>query len=198
MADRFEHPHEDDDAAASADRFADALDLCRLAWDSQKTKQSLKKLQKLEKDKAAANTELVAAKAEAAEIRAAAHRDAKAIHEAAAQRLEAAESAEQELAQREMKIARLEAAWRYIGEPGDVLSGLRSPEFSPLQKARMAHGQPPGKDPDLLFSEPDAAPAVRIDALSDTSDDPHADRQGAQFLGGLSRDVSHHKRKSAA
>jgi hypothetical protein len=61
-----------------------------------------------------------------------------------------------------------------------------------LQKARRAHGQPPGKDVDPLFlSELDAAPAMRIDALSDTHDDPHADRQGAPFLGELTRDVSH-------
>jgi len=32
---------------------------------------------------------------------------------------------------------------------------------------------------------------VRIDALSDTSDDPHVDRHGAPFLGELTRDVSH-------
>jgi hypothetical protein len=32
---------------------------------------------------------------------------------------------------------------------------------------------------------------MRIDALSDTSDDPNADRHGNIFLGTLSRDVSH-------
>ena len=47
---------------------------------------------------------------------------------------------------------------------------------------------------DSLFSEPDVAPTMRIDALSDTRDDPHADRQGAPFLGELTRDVSHKRR----
>ena len=62
----------------------------------------------------------------------------------------------------------------------------------------MAAGREPGKDPDIYgFSQPDAAPAMRIDALSDTSDDPHADRQGAPFLGELTRDVFH-KRRGAA
>ena len=194
----MDHDDTEDFSTPASDRFADALALCRLAWDAQKTKASLKKLRKLEKDIAAANTKLAAAEAKAAELVANAERDGKALHDEAQRRLEAAESAEQELAQREQKIARLEAAWRYIGEPGDVLSGLRSPEYSSLQKARMAHGQPPGKNPDRLFSaEPDAAPAMRIDALSDSSDDPAADRHGTPFLGELTRDI-HHKRRGAA
>ena len=198
MADRFEHPHEDDNAAASADHFRDAIDLCRLAWDTQKTKARLVKLRKLEKDIAAANTKLAAAEAKAVELLAKAQSDVAAIHDDAQRRLEVAESAEEQIALREQKITRLESAWRNLGEPGDVLSGLRSPEFTPLQKARMAAGREPGRDPDrLFFAEPDAAPVMRIDALSDTSDDPHADRHGAPFLGELTRDVSH-KRKSAA
>jgi hypothetical protein len=71
---------------------------------------------------------------------------------------------------------------------------LRSPEFSPLQKARMAHGQPPGKDPDrLLFSEPAAAPAAQIDALirRDVGDE-RSDAQGNAFAPStLTRSISH-------
>ncbi|MFZ2082666.1 MAG: hypothetical protein WAV38_39620 [Xanthobacteraceae bacterium] len=195
----------DDTENLSIDHIQAALALVDLAGElhdlaiNNKTyKARLRRQAALEKKNAAAEAKLAAAEAAAAEIRAKAESDAKAIRDEAQQRLGAAESAEAELAQREQKNARLEAAWRYIGEPQDVLSGLRSPEFSPLQKARMAHGQPAGKDPDRLFSEPDAAPAMPIDALSDTSDDPAADRQGAPFLGGLSRDVSHHKRRGAA
>jgi len=34
----------------------------------------------------------------------------------------------------------------------------------------------------------------RIDIFSDTSDDPRADRQGAPFLGELTRDTAHKRR----
>jgi len=114
------------------------------------------------------------------------------MQDAAAARLEAAATAEAELVERKQKIARLENAWRNIGEPETVLRGFQSPQYSPLQKARLAHNEPPGKNVDPLFSsESDAAPTMRIDALSDTYDDPHADRQGAPFLGELTRNVSH-------
>lgn len=56
----------------------------------------------------------------------------------------------------------------------------------------------------LVVGLPDDPPPIerevarpRIDVFSDTSDDPHADRQGAPFLGEVTRDVTH-KRKSAA
>jgi hypothetical protein len=57
----------------------------------------------------------------------------------------------------------------------------------------------------LVVSLPDDPPPLerdvvshpRIDAFSDTFDDPHADRHGAPFLGELTRDVSHHKRGAA-
>jgi hypothetical protein len=176
-----------------------AGELHDLALNAKDYKARLKKLAALEKKIAAAEQKLSRLQTEAAGIVEAAQTHAAAIHDAAQQRLEAAATAEQELVEREQKIARLEAAWRFIGEPADVMSGFRSPEFSPLQKARMAHGQRPGKDPNhLLFAEPDAAPAMPIDLLSDTSDDPHADRQGAPFLGDLTRDVSHHNKRRGA
>jgi hypothetical protein len=55
----------------------------------------------------------------------------------------------------------------------------------------------------LVAGLPDDLPLIerevhpRIDVLSDTFSDPHADRHGAPFLGELTRDVSHHKRGTA-
>ena len=164
-----------------------------MALNAKVYKSRLKKLAALEKKNAAAEAKLAAAEAKAAELVAKAESDVAAIHDEARQRLEAAESAEQDLCERERRIQILEAAWRYISEPQDVLSGFRSPEFSPLQKARMAHGQPPGKDLDIHgFSEPDAAPA-RIDALiRHDAGDERSDAQGNAFTPStLRRDLSH-------
>jgi hypothetical protein len=188
-----------DDMADFLDHFATAIIALRdLALNVKIKPVEIKKRAKFERRVADSQAKLADVEVQARELVARAERDVAAIRDDAQRRLEAAAAAEQELEQREQKIARLEAAWRNIGEPADVMSGFRSPEYSPLQKARMAHGQPPGRDPaQFLFSEPDAAPAMRIDALSDTHDDPHADRQGAPFLGELTRDVSHHKRRGA-
>jgi hypothetical protein len=46
---------------------------------------------------------------------------------------------EDNLAEREQRIRELEDQWRFVGEDGDVRSGFRSPEFTPLEKARRAH-----------------------------------------------------------
>ena len=178
--------------------FAASLGLCQIAKNKTVATQ-LKKLRRVLRQVADAEAKAIVAEKHAAEIVTEAQTAVKAIHDEAQRRLEAAATAEEDLAEREKKIARLESAWRNIGEPASVLSGFQAPELSPLQKARRAHGQAPGKNPDPLFySEPDAAPAMPIDALSDTSDDPRADRQGTPFLGELTRDTSHHKRRGAA
>jgi hypothetical protein len=195
----IDHDDDDIDTAADADAeanylpdpFSLALELCRIAAKPATYAAAVKKLRKVGRDILVAEKKLAAVQAEAAGIVDAAQAEVKAMQEAAAQRLDVAATVEHELVEREQKIARLENAWRNLGEPETVLRGFQSPQFSPLQKARMGHGLPPGKDPDLLFSEPDAPPPMRIDALSDTSDDPHADRQGAPFLGELTRDVAH-------
>jgi hypothetical protein len=191
----------DDEIDDSADTAADysapdpvllALELCRIASSPKTTATAIKRLRRLGRDIDAAEQKLAAVQAEAAGILEAAQAEVKTIHDEAQRRLDAAATAENELVEREQKIARLEAAWRLLGEPQDVLSGFRSPEATPLAKARRAHGFPPARDPDILgFSEPDAVPAMPIDALSDTHDDPHADRQGTPFLGELTRDVLH-------
>jgi hypothetical protein len=176
-------------AAAMADKL---YKLYSLATNSKANKARLRAFAKLNRQIADAEAKRVAIEADAAAIVTKAETEVKVIYAEVQQRLEAAATAEAELVEREQKIARLENAWRNLGEPQDVLAGFKSPQYSPLQKARLAHNEPPGKNVDpLFFSEPGAVPTMRIDALSDTHDDPHADRQGAPFLGELTRDTAH-------
>lgn len=51
-------------------------------------------------------------------------------------------AAEGELEERQARISKLEKAWKFLGEPSDVVSGHRSPERTPLEKAEFAFGQP--------------------------------------------------------
>src|SRR5262249_17920112 len=161
------------------DPFLTAIALCEVAQRAKPIASALKKLRRVGRDIAAAEEKLAAltARTEQTEAEFAARAAALDERERA---LDARETEfESSLAEREQKLARQENAWRNLGEPETVLRGFQSPQYSPLQKARLAHGLPPGKNVDpLFFSEPDARPAMRIDALSDTSDDPHADRQG--------------------
>ena len=187
----MDYDNEIERLSAMDDLFRASLGLCQIAKNKTVATQ-LKKLRRVLRQVADAEAKVIAAEEHAAEIVAKAESDVRAIHQAAAQRLEAAATAEDELAQREQKIARLESAWRLLGEPASVLSGFQAPELSPLQKARRAHGQPSGKDLDpLFFAEPDAAPAMRIDAMSDVADDERADRHGQTFLGSLTRSTEH-------
>jgi hypothetical protein len=186
------------DRITAAIAFVDlAADLYDLAVNAKVYKAGLRKQARLEKENIAAEQTLAAATTQAAELVAKAHKEVEAIHEAAAQRLDAAETAEQDLCERERRIQVLEAAWRNLGEPQDVLSGFRSPELSPLQ-ARRAHGLPPGKDPDPLFSEPDAVPAAQIDALirRDVGDE-RSDAQGNAFAPSTLTRSTEHKRRAA-
>src|SRR6516162_10021123 len=149
------------DPVAAAIALSDLADklykLYSLAINSKANKARLRAFAKLNRQIADAEAKRVAIEADAAAIVAKVESEVKAIREDVQRRLDAAAAAEQELEQREAKIARLENSWRNLGEPADVLSGFRSPEFSSLQKARLAVGQQPGKDPDrLIFSEPDA------------------------------------------
>jgi hypothetical protein len=48
------------------------------------------------------------------------------------------------------RLAKLHQSWRNLGEPPEVASGFKSPEFTPIQKARRAHGisaRPPAASP---------------------------------------------------
>jgi hypothetical protein len=53
-------------------------------------------------------------------------------------RRNAAYAAEGLIEEREQRIAKLEKAWRHLGEPDDVISGFRSPANTPLEKAQRA------------------------------------------------------------
>jgi hypothetical protein len=58
----------------------------------------------------------------------------------------AVEVGEGALVEREEHIRRLELAWKHLGEPADVQSGFRHPEFTPLQKAQRAFAQQPAAE----------------------------------------------------
>jgi hypothetical protein len=199
-----DYDHDTDDTEPTmVDPFAVVIELCHVAANPKAAEAVLKKLRRANSAAAAAEQRcaVAAAKLEQREAELAARAAALDVREAAiAEREAGIESsladARDELVEREQNIARLETAWHNLGEPADVLSGFRSPEYSPLQKARMAHGQQPGKDPDrLLFAEPDAAPAAQIDALIRRDvGDARSDAQGNAFAPSTLTRSTEHKR----
>jgi hypothetical protein len=206
MSDDYE-----DDAAAAGDEgndgnMADFLDLLAnaivaardLVLNAKIKPAELKKLARLNRQFADSQAKLVDVERQANELVARAERDVAAIRDEAQRRLDAVVAHEQELATREHRIAALEATWRNLGEPADVLSGFRSPEFSPLQKARLAHGQPAGRNPDLLGLSHDAEPTVAIDALirRDVGDE-RSDHLGNPFAPSTLTRSTEHKRGAA-
>jgi hypothetical protein len=199
----------DDDERVSVDPVAAAVAFTNLVAEfskahklvtTDKAKQAaLRAVAKLKRQAADAVATRDEARREAAAIVEAAQAEVKAIQAAAQQRLEAAEAAEQGLVEREQKIARLEAAWRNLGEPETVLRGFQSPQYSPLQKARMGHGLPAGKDPNhLLFSESGAAPDQDIDAyIRRDVGEARSDAQGNAFAPSSLTRSTEHKRGAA-
>jgi len=183
--------------APAADPVLIALQLCQLA-NNKTIATAIKKLRRLDRQFAEAQAKLADVERQAAELVAKAERDVAAIRDEAQRRLDAAATAEQELEQREQKIARLESAWRFIGEPADVMSGFRAAEYSPLQKARMAHGQPAGKDVDVLGLSQHAEPVAAIDALikRDVGDE-RSDHLGNAFAPSSLTRSTEHKRGAA-
>jgi hypothetical protein len=200
----MDYEDDDDDAggngngyAPAADPVLIALELCKLA-NNKTVAAAIKKLAKLDRQFAETQAKLADVERQAAAIVAKAENDVREINAQARARLEAAEIAEQELVEREQKISRLEQSWRYIGEPGDVLSGLRSPEFSPLQKARTAHGLPLIKDPDPLGFSQHAEPDVAIDALIKRDvGDARSDHLGNTFAPSTLTRSTEHKRSAS-
>jgi hypothetical protein len=199
--------HDDDTDEHDADHgngnMADFLDLLAnaiiavrdLALNAKIKPAEIKKLAKLNRQFADSQVKLVDVERQANELVARAERDVAAIRDEAQRRLDAAAAAEQKLEAREHRIAALEAAWRMLGEPADVLSGFRSPEFSPLQKARLAHGLPAGRNPDLLGLPHDAEPTAAIDALirRDVGDE-RSDHLGNAFAASTLTRSTEHKR----
>jgi hypothetical protein len=185
------------------DPFVLAIELCRIAVNAKAIEPALKRLRKLGHDIEKAERKLAAvqAQAEQTNVELAAREAAidereRALDARAAEIESSLTDARDDLAQREQNITRLESTWRNLGEPQDVMSGFRSPEFSPLQKARMAHGRQPGKDLDpLLSSEPDGVPAAAIDALirRDVGDE-RSDAQGNVFAPSTLTRSTEHKR----
>src|SRR6516164_5892597 len=155
------------DPVAAAIALSDLADklykLYSLATNSKANKARLRAFAKLNRQIVDAEAKRAAIEADAAAVVAKAKNEVKAIQADAQRRLAAIATAEDELVEREGKIARLEAAWRMLGEPADVMSGFRSPEYTPLQKARLAHGRPPGKDVDVLGLSAQAEPDLHID-----------------------------------
>jgi hypothetical protein len=187
--------HDDGDGMTDfLDRFADAIIAFRdLSLNAKIKPAEIKKRAKFDRQLAAAQAKLAVIEVQGRELVARAERDVAAIRDEAQRRLDAAAAAEEELAQREQKIARLEQSWRYIGEPETVLRGFQSPEFSPLQKARLAHGQPAGRDLDPLNLSQQAEPTAAIDALikRDVGDE-RSDHLGNSFSAStLTRSVEH-------
>jgi hypothetical protein len=188
------------DPVAAAIALSDLADklykLYNLATNNKANKARLRAFAKLNRQIADAEAKRVAIEADAAAIVAKAQSEDQAIREDAQRRLDAIASAEAELVEREQKIARLEAAWRFIGEGADVMSGFRSPEYSPLQKARISHGQAPGKDPDIYGFSQDAEPAAAaIDALIRRDvGDARSDAQGNTFAPSTLTRSTEHKR----
>jgi len=98
--------------APAADPVLIALQLCQLA-NNKTIATAIKKLRRLDRQFAEAQAKLADVERQAAELVAKAERDVAAIRDEAQRRLDAAETAEQEFAAREHRIAALEVAgWR--------------------------------------------------------------------------------------
>ena len=173
------HDDTEDFSTPASDRFADALDLCRLAWDSQKTKGRLEKLRKLNRDIAAAEAQLAGVKAQAAGILVAAKAEAeriiKDVEDQTREQRNDLEHRESRLAYGERYSAKLEAARR--AAPGGVIS------MSDEHRIRVQ------------LAEEDAG-SINIGALirRDVGDE-RSDAQGNAFTPStLHRDVSHKRR----
>jgi hypothetical protein len=184
-------------SASAADPVLVALELCKLA-NNKTVAAAIKKLRRLDRQFADAQTKLAAVEAQAAEIVAKMESDAGALaeRERAITRREdefegSLNEARDNLAKYYNNLADMDRRIRYrIMASADLLAGFNEqlqdlPSWDQLR--RLVVGLP--DDPPPL--EREIAPHPRIDALSDTFADPHADRHGTQFLGTLTRDVSH-------
>ena len=182
------------------DPFSLAIELCKVAAKPATYAAAVKKLRKVGRDIAAAEQKLAALTARTEQTEAAlAEREATVVARETALDARAVEfetslqEARDHLRGFYASIAEADRHVRYrVLSHAGLLSGYNLelqdlPDWPAIR--RMVVGLP--DDPPSI--ERDVAASLRIDALSDTSDDPRADRQGAPFLGELTRDVSHHR-----
>jgi hypothetical protein len=184
-------------SASAADPVLIALELCRIASSPKTIATALKRLRKLDRQFADIQAKCAALEARAEQTAAAlAEREtAIAAREVALDAREAEFAASIEEARDHLRsyydsIAAADRITRYrILNSASLLSNFNPqlqdlPDWPALR--RLVVNLPP--DPPPLERE---VAAPRIDAMSDVSDDPNADRHGNVFLGTLSRDVSH-------
>jgi hypothetical protein len=199
----MDHDADTDGTAADysiPDPILIALELCRIASSPKTTATAIKRLRRLGRDIDAAEQKLAALTAQAEQKQAALDARAAAIDERArgldarATEFESSlQEARDNLAGYYNSIAEADRHIRYrILSHADLLGGYNPalqdlPSWDVLK--RLVVGLP--DDPPPI--ESDVASHPRIDALSDTFSDPHADRHGNTFLGTLSRDVSHRR-----
>ena len=182
--------------APALDPFTAALVLIDLALNPKATKAALKKLAQVDKSIGAAEQKLVAVTAQVEQTNnALAERESaiaareKALDEREAGFADALKDAHATLRQYYDSIAAEDTRVRYrIMAHANLLHGFneRLQILPSWQQLRQMVPDLPADLPALKQTD-----VMRIDALSDTSDDPNADRHGNVFLGTLSRDVSH-------
>ena len=185
----------EDYSPPAPDRFADAIALCQIA-KNKTIATALKKLRRVNRQIADAEAKVIAVQDQVEQKEAAlAAREAKLdARDTAITRREnefaaSAQDVRDELREHHNRIeqAHRQLVYRLMSTAGILGNWNENLQDLPTweQLRRQIADLPP--DPPTLKQ----TDAVRIDALSDTSDDPHVDRHGAPFLGELTRDVSH-------
>jgi hypothetical protein len=167
----FEH---DNDDAVPADRFGDALALIAAAMNAREVRKKVLHLKKLESDVAAASEALARLQEQRSGIIATAQKEAEQIRQKAHEEREGVAAEREQLDRRAAHIARLEEGWRFVGEDEQVRRGFRSPEASPLAKARAAHGLPLIAEPDPLGMPSEAAEALTLEQFEKLDPDYRA------------------------
>jgi septal ring factor EnvC (AmiA/AmiB activator) len=181
------------------DPFVLAISLCQIATSAKATEPALKRLRKLGHDIAKAEQKLAAVTAQAEQTNA-----ELAARVAAADERDRALDARQTAFESELQDARdnlrgyynqlTEADRRlrfHILASADLLHGYNE-RLQTLPDWQQIRNMVPNMPPDPPSVEREGLePGFRIDALSDTFSDPHADRHGNAFLNTLTRDVAH-------
>jgi hypothetical protein len=180
------------------DPFVLAIGLCQIAVNAKAIEPALKRLHRLGRDIEKAEKKLAALTAQAEQTNAelAARVAALDEREAAldARKTEFESSLTDARDELREHHARLDDTHRQLVHRIVSCSGILAdwnPNLQSLptwdQLKRLVAGLPD----DLPLIEREIVSHPRIDALSDTFSDPHADRHGAPFLGSLTRSINH-------